>query len=147
MIKYSAPDLDRTFHALADPTRRAILSALSEREQLTVSELAMPFPVSLPAVMKHLGVLADAGLITRAKAGRTVSCRLAAAPMRDAAAWLARHERFWTESLDRLDALLKEDTPCSPNATPSNPSQASPSSAASQRPQLRSTRRGPILKN
>ena len=73
MVKYQQASLDRTFAALADPTRRALLAQLDERENVSVSELARPFPVSLPAIMKHLDVLSDAGLITRTKTGRTVS--------------------------------------------------------------------------
>ena len=107
MVKYQQEALDRTFAALSDPTRRALLARLGNRESLSVSELAQPFPVSLPAVMKHLDVLSDAGLITRTKTGRTVSCRLNAAPMEEAMGWLARYQRFWTERLDALAALLE----------------------------------------
>jgi DNA-binding transcriptional ArsR family regulator len=96
--------LDRTFTALVDPTRRAILAQLERRESATVSELAEPFEIQLPAVMKHLDVLADAGLVTRTKSGRTVTVRLRFQPMREAMAWLSRYERFWTTSLDRLVA-------------------------------------------
>jgi DNA-binding transcriptional ArsR family regulator len=96
--------LDRTFTALVDPTRRAILAQLERQDSATVSELAAPFEIKLPAVMKHLDVLADAGLITRAKAGRTVTVRLRFQPMREAMAWLSRYERFWTGSLDKLAA-------------------------------------------
>jgi len=72
MVKYNDQSLDRTFAALADPTRRALLARLGKRDGLSVSELAQPFSMSLPAIMKHLDVLSDAGLITRAKTGRTV---------------------------------------------------------------------------
>ena len=74
MVYFRADPLDRTFAALADPTRRALLARLSETENVSVSELARPFPMSLPAVIKHLDVLSDAGLITRSKSGRTVAC-------------------------------------------------------------------------
>jgi DNA-binding transcriptional ArsR family regulator len=94
--------LDRTFAALVDPTRRAILVQLERKVSASVSELAAPFAIKLPAVMKHLDVLADAGLITRAKSGRTVTVRLQPRPMREAMAWLSRYERFWSASLDRL---------------------------------------------
>jgi len=94
--------LDRTFAALVDPTRRAILAQLEREDGATVSELAEPFEIRLPAVMKHLDVLADAGLITRTKSGRTVTVRLRVQPMREAMAWLRRYERFWTGSLERL---------------------------------------------
>jgi DNA-binding transcriptional ArsR family regulator len=102
------PALDRTFAALADPTRRALLARLREEDGLSVSALAKPFSVSLPAIMKHLDVLSDAGLVVRSKAGRTVTCRLNAGPMEEAMTWLARYERFWTERLDRLAALVEE---------------------------------------
>ena len=102
--------LDRTFAALVDPTRRAILARLEREESASVSELAKPFAIKLPAVMKHLDVLADAGLITRSKVGRTVTVRLSPEPMREAVDWLRRYERFWSASLDRLaaDAESKE---------------------------------------
>ena len=109
MVKYSDTALDLTFAALADPTRRALLAQLSERKGVSISELAKPFPMSLPAVMKHLDVLSDAGLVTRAKVGRTVTCRLRAGPMEQATEWLNRYQRFWAEGLDRLAALLEED--------------------------------------
>src|SRR6478672_11370047 len=105
MVYYSRPNLDRTFAALADPTRRAMLARLSEKEDLSVSELANPFSMSLPAVMKHLDVLSEAGLIGREKTGRIVSCRLRAEPMREANDWLNRYQKFWTERLDRLAAF------------------------------------------
>ena len=94
--------LDRVFGALVDPTRRAILAQLERRDSASVSELAEPFAIKLPAVLKHLDVLADAGLITRSKSGRTVTVRLHAQPMQDAMAWLTQYERFWSGSLDRL---------------------------------------------
>jgi DNA-binding transcriptional ArsR family regulator len=139
MVYYSAAPLDRTFAALADPTRRALIARLSETNALSVSELAKPFAMSLPAVMKHLDVLADAGLVTREKAGRIVSCRLRAEPMRDANDWLNRYQRFWNDRLDQLAAFLEEDT-CPPQQ-PLN--RASPSSAASTRRPRKSTPRGP----
>ena|ERR1700722_20724047 len=101
MVNYLEP-LDHTFMALADPTRRAILAQLERRGGASISELAKPFTIQLPAVMKHLDVLADAGLITRSKSGRTVTVRLQAQPMREAVEWLRRYERFWSGSLDRL---------------------------------------------
>lgn len=109
MVKSHAETLDRTFAALADPTRRAMVMRLGENPDLSVSDLARPFPMSLPAVMKHLDVLSDAGLVIRTKAGRTVHCRLAAEPMREAMDWLARYERFWTGRLDRLEAFLRDE--------------------------------------
>jgi DNA-binding transcriptional ArsR family regulator len=101
VVKYQR-QLDRTFAALVDPTRRAILAQLERKEGASVSELAEPFRIKLPAVMKHLDVLADAGLVTRSKAGRTVTVRLRAQPMREAMEWLRRYERFWSSRLDRL---------------------------------------------
>lgn len=106
MVKYQDAQLDRTFSALSDPTRRALLARLEREDGLSVSELARPLPMSLPAVMKHLDVLCDAGLITRSKQGRTVSCRLNAEPMELAMGWLAHYQRFWTQRLDALEALF-----------------------------------------
>jgi DNA-binding transcriptional ArsR family regulator len=94
--------LDRTFMALSDPTRRAILVQLERRDGATISDLAAPFVIQLPAVMKHLDVLAKAGLVTRSKSGRTVTVRLQPQPMREAMQWLRRYERFWSRGLDRL---------------------------------------------
>ncbi len=90
MVYYQRPNLDRTFAALADPTRRALLARMSEKEDLSVSELAKPFSMSLPAIMKHLDVLLEAGLLSREKSGRIVSCRLRAEPMHEANEWLNR---------------------------------------------------------
>jgi len=94
--------LNHTFAALVDPTRRAILAQLERRNSASVGELAAPFTIKLPAVMKHLAVLAAAGLITRTKSGRTVTVRLRPQPMREALAWLRRYERFWADSVERL---------------------------------------------
>ncbi len=99
--------LDHTFAALVDPTRRAILARLEQEDAASVSELAKPFAIKLPAVMKHLDVLDGAGLITRSKVGRTVTVRLAPEPMREAMEWLRRYERFWSQSLDRLAAYAE----------------------------------------
>ena len=107
MVNFPDPALDRTFAALVDPTRRAILARLEAQDGASVSELAAPFAIKLPAVMKHLDVLAQAGLITRAKAGRTVTVRLAPAPMKEALDWLRRYERFWSAGLDRLAAAAE----------------------------------------
>jgi DNA-binding transcriptional ArsR family regulator len=107
MVKYYHEQLDRTFAALVDPTRRAILARLEREDGASVSELATPFAIKLPAVMKHLDVLADAGLITRSKVGRTVTVRISPEPMREARDWLRRYERFWSASLDRLAAYAE----------------------------------------
>jgi DNA-binding transcriptional ArsR family regulator len=105
MVNYNA-QLDRTFAALVDPTRRAILARL-ERADASVSDLAKPFKIKLPAVMKHLDVLDAAGLISRSKQGRTVTVRLSPQPMKAALDWLRRYERFWTGSLERLTAYAE----------------------------------------
>lgn len=104
MTNSPAPGLSRTFAALADPTRRAILARLERDEAVSISALAEPFAIKLPAVMKHLDVLTDAGLIARSKCGRTVDVRLVPGPLREATAWLERYERFWSPRLDRLAA-------------------------------------------
>lgn len=101
--------LDRTFAALADPTRRALLARLQQEDGLSVSALARPLGMSLPGVMKHLSVLSEAGLIRRCKTGRTVACYLQAAPMQEAVAWLERYERFWNGQLDRLAAFVESE--------------------------------------
>jgi DNA-binding transcriptional ArsR family regulator len=134
MVNYQATGLDRTFAALADPTRRALLARLEGQDNLTISELAKPFQMSLPAIMKHLDVLSDAGLIQRTKTGRSVACQLTPAPMEQAMEWLARYERYWTDQLDRLAAFLEKDPwPASP---------ASPSSDASRPRRKKSTKPG-----
>jgi DNA-binding transcriptional ArsR family regulator len=107
MVNYSPDTLDRTFAALTDPTRRAILARLEAEETLTISALAKPFAIKLPAVMKHLDVLTEAGLIVRTKHGRTVDVRLSPAPLQAAVDWLGRYERFWTPALDRLAAYAE----------------------------------------
>jgi DNA-binding transcriptional ArsR family regulator len=99
--------LNRTFAALVDPTRRAILARLEREDGASVSELARPFAIKLPAVMKHLDVLDDAGLIRRSKVGRTVTVRLAPKPIEEAMNWLRRYERFWSGRLDRLAAYAE----------------------------------------
>jgi DNA-binding transcriptional ArsR family regulator len=92
-MENSSNNLDRKFAALGDSTRRAILERLARRAGATVSELAEPFAIKLPAVMKHLDVLDQAGLITRSKSGRVVTVRLRRGSMRDAMAWLRRREQ------------------------------------------------------
>ncbi|MFZ1429413.1 MAG: metalloregulator ArsR/SmtB family transcription factor [Geminicoccaceae bacterium] len=105
-----APDhLSTTLAALADPTRRAILARLSLGEH-TVTELAEPFAMSLPAVSKHLKVLERAGLISRGREAQWRPCRLEAGPLRDVAEWLEHYRQFWDESLDRLEAFLKTES-------------------------------------
>ena len=107
MVKSPESELDRTFAALVDPTRRAILAHLEQAGSLSISDLSRPFAIKLPAVMKHLDVLGHAGLITRVKTGRTVAVRLAAGPMQEAMQWLRQYERFWSPRLDRLAAHVE----------------------------------------
>lgn len=103
-----APDLlSNTFSALADPTRRAILARLASGET-TVTELARPFDMSLPAVSKHLKVLERAGLIARGREAQWRPCRLEAGRLREVADWVEHYRRFWEESFDRLDDYLRE---------------------------------------
>jgi DNA-binding transcriptional ArsR family regulator len=102
--------LTATFSALSDPTRRAILDQLG-RGPASVSDLAKPHPMSLPAVTKHLGVLEAAGLVVRRKTGRTVMCTLNPRPIAEAASWLTDRESFWTASLDRLESLITKENP------------------------------------
>jgi DNA-binding transcriptional ArsR family regulator len=106
--------LDRTFAALSDPTRRAILARLAEGEA-TVGELARPFRVSRPAISKHLRVLERAGLVQRQREGRVSRCGLDAEPMRDAAEWIERYRAFWSGQLDSLARYLE----ASPGGKPS----------------------------
>lgn len=107
MPSVSPDQLSITFAALADPTRRAILARLTSGEA-TVTDLAEPFAMSLPAVSKHLKVLQRAGLIARGREAQWRPCRLEAGPLKSAADWLEHYRRFWDESLDRLEAYLKE---------------------------------------
>ena len=102
------PDnLDTTFAALADPTRRAILARLASGEA-SVTDLAEPFEMTLPAVSKHLKVLERAGLISRGRVAQSRPCRLEAAPLREAADWVGHYRQFWEGSFDRLDHYLRE---------------------------------------
>jgi DNA-binding transcriptional ArsR family regulator len=103
----TAESLNRTFAALADPTRRAILARLAAGEA-SVTELAEPFAMSLPAVSKHLKVLERAGLIARGRERQWRPSRLEAGPLKDVADWTERYRRFWEESYDRLDEYLEE---------------------------------------
>src|SRR6266478_2066012 len=103
----STDSLSATFAALADPTRRAILARLVSGEA-SVTELAAPFEMSMPAISKHLKVLEHAGLIARGREAQWRPCRLEAAPLKDAADWLEHYRRFWEQSFDRLDDYLRE---------------------------------------
>ena len=144
MVQYQDATLDRVFGALADPTRRKVLESLGAGGSLAVSELAEPHGMSLPGFLKHLRVLEDAGLIARNKEGRVVSCELSAAPMKAAAAWMQRYEKFWTDKLDALARYLYQqeelqtwNKPTSPKSPPSSSRASTPSS------RKRSGARGP----
>jgi|ERR1700676_2012115 DNA-binding transcriptional ArsR family regulator len=99
--------LSETFGALADPTRRAILARLASGES-SVTALAEPFAMSMPAISKHLKVLERAGLIARGREAQWRPCRLQAGPLQDVAGWVERYRRFWEDSFDRLDGYLQE---------------------------------------
>lgn len=102
--------LDAVFHALSDPTRRAMLQALSEQPR-TVGELAAPFAITLAGASKHIQVLERAGLIEREVQGRVHTCRLDPGPLHQGAEWIRHYERFWTGRLDALEKLLRADAP------------------------------------
>lgn len=104
----TSSELTRTFAALADPTRRAILQRLAEGEA-TVNELAEPFPITVQAVSRHLKVLESAGLITRGRSAQLRPSRLQGAPLKEAVDWLESYRRFWQEGFDRLDERLQGD--------------------------------------
>jgi DNA-binding transcriptional ArsR family regulator len=108
MVNYPGAALDATFQALSDPTRRAILAKLASAPDTPVTELALPFRMSLPAVSKHLRVLENAGLLARRREGRVHRCRFVPGPMRTASDWIAHYERFWTERLDELKRYLEQ---------------------------------------
>src|SRR5256884_8216048 len=111
MVKYSARTLDKTFAALADPTRRRILAHLAQGDR-RVTDLARPHDMSLPAVSKHLRVLEKAGLLRRRRYGRVHEMRLDAKPLKQAAQWVEEYRKFWEGSLDRLaEYLEKENRP------------------------------------
>lgn len=108
MVELQTPQLNAIFHALGDGTRRQMLRDLSDGER-TVSELAEPFEISLAAASKHIKALENAGLIRREVRGRTHLCRLNPGPLASAHQWLSSYERFWTERLDVLERLLREE--------------------------------------
>lgn len=105
MVNYSSETLDAVFSALGDPTRRAILARLA-RGETSVSELAAPHDMSLPAVSKHLRVLESAGLVSKEKDGRVIQCSLDAGPLKSAADWIEQYRRFWDEQFDALADYL-----------------------------------------
>src|SRR3954447_4387922 len=106
MVKYSSRTLDRTFAALADPTRRQILAHLAQGDRC-VTDLARPHDMSLPAISKHLRVLEKAGLLRRRRYGRVHEIQLEAEPLKKAAQWVEEYRKFWEGSLDRLEAFLE----------------------------------------
>lgn len=108
MVEQNSHELDAVFHALSDPTRRAILRHLSSGEQ-SVSELATPFRMTLAGASKHIKVLESAGLVRRKISGRMHLCSLDATRLAEAQAWLRYYERFWTKRLDGLEALLRAE--------------------------------------
>jgi len=108
MVELNAPQLNGVFHALSDATRRRMLIELSAGER-TVSQLAAPFTISLAAASKHIKALEKAGLIRREVRGRAHLCRLEPGPLATASEWLSFYERFWTDRLDVLDRLLREE--------------------------------------
>jgi len=110
MVNYSSLILDKTFGALADPTRRAIIQRLATGEY-SVTELAKPFEMSLPAISKHVRILEKAGIMVRRKTGRTFRCRLQPRPLEDATQWVEQHRQFWEKQLDSLAAFLAETKP------------------------------------
>lgn len=105
MVELKAHGLDRVFHALADPTRRAMLRRLAEGEH-SVGELAEPFDMSFAAAAKHVKVLEGAGLLKRTIDGRTHRCRIVAGPLAEADRWIAHYQHFWTNRLDALEGAL-----------------------------------------
>jgi DNA-binding transcriptional ArsR family regulator len=146
MVKYSDAELDVVFSALADSTRRGILESLSKGD-LAVSELAAPYEMSLPGFMKHLRVLEDAGLVSRTKEGRVVSCALEARPLKDASVWMGRYEKFWADKLDSLARYLYQQEELQTWKKPdSENSPSSASSAATRSRRKKSGARGPTRK-
>jgi DNA-binding transcriptional ArsR family regulator len=146
MVKYYGAELDAVFAALADSTRRDILQSLSGGD-LAVSELAAPHEMSLPGFMKHLRVLEDAGLVTRTKEGRVVSCTLSARPMKEASVWMSRYEKFWTEKLDSLARYLYQQEELQTWKSPSSSkSPRSRSTATTRSRRRKSGGRGPTRK-
>jgi DNA-binding transcriptional ArsR family regulator len=140
-------DDDRVFKALADPTRRYLLDRLFVRDGRTLTELESELAMTRFGVMKHLRVLEDAGLIARNKEGRVVSCELSAAPMKAAAAWMSRYEKFWTEKLDSLARYLYQQEELQTWTKPGSPkSPRSSSRASTPSSRRRSGGRGPTRK-
>lgn len=149
MVKYLAPALDTTFAALSDATRRGILARLALGET-SVSELAAPYNISLPAVSKHLRVLERARLVERRKDGRVHRCRLAAEPMKSAAEWIEHYRQFWEQQFDALARYLEESQKEEDSQWPTlrpNQKQDSKSEECLPRRARRSSKRGRNGKN
>ena len=109
MVNYEM-EIDRTFSALSDPTRRAIVQRLAMGEA-TVTEIAQPFSMSLPAISKHIRILEDAGLLVRLKEGRMHRCQLSVEPLREAKQWIEHYTTFWNTQLDSLGQYLQQASP------------------------------------
>jgi DNA-binding transcriptional ArsR family regulator len=138
--------LDQVFRALSDETRRGVVERLTQGPA-SVSDLAQPHAMSLPGFMKHLRVLEEAGLVVRAKEGRTVRCELAPRALEEAAMWLAHYEKFWNAQLDALGRYLYHQEQVQP--WPQEPSKTSPNStspATTRSPPKKSGARGPTRK-
>jgi DNA-binding transcriptional ArsR family regulator len=149
MVKHLQPALDATFAALSDATRRGILAQLALGET-SVSNLAAPYDISLPAVSKHLRVLERANLVERRKDGRVHRCRLAAEPMKDAADWIARYKQFWEAQFDALARYLAESLEEEHAQWPAPPpalQQSLKSGGRSRRRAKKCSRRGLSAKN
>jgi DNA-binding transcriptional ArsR family regulator len=149
MVYYSSSALDNTFAALSDATRRGILAQLAQGEA-SVSDLAAPYEMSLPAVSKHLRVLERAKLVDRRKDGRVHRCRLLPEPMKGAAQWIEKYRQFWERQFDSLaqyleDSQKEENSKWRPQARRQKP--GSKSGARSRRRARKSSRRGPSAKN
>ncbi|PZM77791.1 MAG: transcriptional regulator [Candidatus Melainabacteria bacterium] len=110
MVKHYSEQLDRTFFALSDPTRRAIIGSLAAKGSCSVLELAEPFQMSLPAISKHLKALENANLVTRERQGRVHYLKLCAEPMSEANAWIEAYRRFWTNHLDNFERYITSQT-------------------------------------
>lgn len=123
MVKHYSEQLDRTFFAISDPTRRAIIGNLAAKGTCSVLELAEPFNMSLPAISKHLKLLENANLITREVKGRVHYLRLSAEPMSEANEWLSNYSKFWINRLDSLERFLMEDAAGDQNADSNNDKQ------------------------
>jgi DNA-binding transcriptional ArsR family regulator len=149
MVKYSELHLDVTFAALSDATRRGILARLAQGEA-SITDLAAPYHISLPAVSKHLRVLERAKLVARRKDGRVNRCRLVAEPMKDAARWIERYRQFWEQQFDALARFLEESQRKEEKLWPPHKRGArleSKSGEYSRRPARKSSKPGPSANN